>query len=115
MKNATKYERKVRKFLKRAKSVEDTGGGEATVATILAGILQADATDKQAAKAEASLEKEFVDFNELRAAPPKDVVECVGKTYPHIRAKAEMISRVFNAVFRRTSSMDMAAMWLQSR
>ena len=109
MKNARKYERKVRGFLKRAKSVEDDRK-DGSVATILAGILQAEVADRQAEKAAACLEKEFVDFNELRVAPPKDVVECIGKSYPNVRAKAEMISQVLNAVFRRTSSMDISYM-----
>lgn len=102
MKNARHYEKLVRKLLggmgkARSAPREDV----APLGVLVESILLADATVKQARQAMEAVEEEFVDFNELRAAPPKDIADCVGKDFPHGRDKAEMIVTVLNAIFAR--------------
>ena len=107
MKNARKYERKIRKLLSTSKAAaEAPPEPRSPMQTLLLGILQADAQDKQAEGALEILEREYVDFNELRASQPKEIVEAVGKDYPNARRKAEMITRVLNALFAQTNSID---------
>jgi endonuclease III len=69
-------------------------------------VFEADATPKQAAAAFVSVKKEFIDYNELRVAPAKDIVECVGRDHPDARRKAESLTQMLNAAFDRYYSLS---------
>jgi len=108
MKNARKYELKVRKLLKgtgRLRQVHAAACDD-PIETLLVGILEADSPRKRVGGAMASMAKEFVDFNELRAAPVNEIAEAVGSSYPGVKDKARMIREVLNAIYRRRNSLD---------
>jgi len=111
MKNAKRYEKKLRKLLSPlGKAVRpDVEDGD-SAKPLMESILQANATERQAAQAMGALEKEFVDFNELRAAPPRDIVECVGRDYPEVLAKAEELVAVLNGIYARTCRVSLEYM-----
>lgn len=109
MKNAKAYEPKIRKLLSGAKNVKSPVDDEDRdpVRTLIRAVLSSDATPKQAAEAIESIEGEFVDFNELRVSPIKDLTDRLGKEHPHRRAKAEMLTGALNGIFERTGAVSM--------
>lgn len=109
MKNASAYEKKVRKLLKGMKSQQpdEAPGGEEALAVLVESVLQADATTKQAGEALEAIRREFVDFNELRVSPPKDVVDCIGRGYPDGYTKAGMMTTALRNLFERTYNVSM--------
>jgi len=108
MKHATKYQKKIRKLMSGMKKVRppEPPTGDEAVALLIESILQSDATNAQAREAFEAIEREFVDFNELRASPPKDIADCVKKDLPHRRRKAEIIRIVLNNIFQRTYNVS---------
>lgn len=112
MKNATAYEKKIRKLLKSMPKQHPASGGDDgdRIAVIMESILQADTSDKLAQRAMAALEEEFVDFNELRVAQTKEIVECIGDDMYGAREKAEMVVKVLNGIFARRSAVSMEYM-----
>ena len=113
MKNAKTYERGIRKLLTGAKkklpakTPPSVGDG---IQVLIESILLADATKKNVEKAVDSIGKEFVDFNELRVAPLKEIVECLGKDYSEVRDKAQTLITVLNGVFNRSCGMTITYM-----
>jgi endonuclease III len=109
MKDARSYERKFKKVLPQqvpaAKGKPEAAAEESPVRVLIESILQADTTDKRAAAAMTVIEEEFVDYNELRAAPVKDIADCVGRDMPNVRAKAESLITVLNGIFSRQSEL----------
>jgi len=107
MKNATTYERKVKKLLaginRSAQIVPRADWMEA----LLQGILQADAPRKQADKALEEILAEFVDVNELRVAPQKEITDCMGKAFPHAREKALRMTSVLNGIFDHSNTLSL--------
>ncbi len=111
MKDAKDYERKVRKLLAQAppaaKGKESDAEGKDPLRVLIESILQTDTSDKRAASAITVLEEEFVDFNELRAAPVKDIVDCIGRDMPDVRIKAENLVATLNAIFTKQSQLSL--------
>lgn len=112
MKNATVYEKKIRKLLASMprKAAPPPPAGLDAFTLLLEGILQADVPRKSAAAVLAELHQEFVDYNELRVAPPKDITDCMGRDFWGAREKADSIVRSLNTIFDRTSSLSMQYM-----
>lgn len=114
MKNATAYEKKVKKLLGKAL----TGKGQEitpppldqAAAQLVEAILQADATLDQAAAAAKKLTTEFVDINELRVSPLSEIVDCIGRDFPLAQTKAEVISIALAGVYHRTCGVDISYM-----
>jgi len=117
MKNAATYEQKVRSLLKGAKGSrkDELLEGDDALAVMLESILQADATDTQASSALEAITKEYVDFNELRASPVKDLSECMGKDHPDRRRKAQVIVKVLANIYGRTSNVSIDYMTSMSK
>jgi hypothetical protein len=109
MKQAKTYEPKIKKLLKGIPKSAPSGSEEVgdLIEVMLLGILQANATEKQAAKALEAIRREYVDFNELRVSPAKDLIECIGPELPHVRAKTQQISRALSSVYARMSRIDL--------
>ena len=109
MKDAKDYERKFKKLLAQvpAAGKAKDAVGEDPLRVLIESVLQADASDKRAAAAMAIIEEEFVDFNELRAAPVKDIVDCIGRDLPNVRAKAEILVTTLNGVFTKQSQLSL--------
>ena len=111
MKNARKHERNIKRLLSRAKAgTERPPEPRSPMEQLLLGVFQADASRKQAEEALEAVKTDYVDFNELRVCQPKEIVESVGKSHPHARRKADMITRVLHGVFLRTHTIDLAYM-----
>jgi hypothetical protein len=108
MKNASAYEKKIKKLLRGMTRVRpgDPPRGDAAVAALVESILQSDATNRQGRVAFEVICREYVDFNELRVSPVKDIVDCIGRDHPHARRKAETMTSVLNGVFQRTYDVN---------
>jgi endonuclease III len=109
MKNAKVYAQKIRKLLKgMPKTATRPADGEDPVRALVVSVLEANGAAREARKALAALEEEFVDFNELRVAQPKELAERMGKDYPDARARALMIHTVLNNITNRVNKLSMA-------
>lgn len=112
MKNAGQYEKLVQKLLSpmpKAKPPQ-AAADEDLVPILIMAVLSAEAPRKLAQKALESFQSEFVDYNELRVSPAKEIGDRMGKNFPLAREKGDTLARVLNAVFDKTSSMTMEYM-----
>lgn len=109
MKDARTYERKVKKLLggmkKKAFKASAPPMGDDLIRRLIESIFLADATDRDVEKAMAEIQKEFVDYNELRVAPEKDVIECLDKNHPRIRGKVQVLTSVLNGIYSRVNCL----------
>ncbi len=105
MKNATKYQKKIKKLLSGLrKSAAPPPDNQNPFGVMVEAILAADAP-KQAAKALDALKKEYVDFNELRVSPVKEIVDTLGRDFPGARRKADEVTSVLNAIFTSRNNL----------
>lgn len=108
MKNAKAYEAKVKKVIKKKKAVLDPVTDQrGWLPFLIHAILLNEATEAQATRAAASLRREFSDYNELRVAPFKDIVECLGNNFPKVRQKAAELTTALAGVFGKAFAMNM--------
>lgn len=110
MKNAREYEKKVRKLLGgmgKAPAPAPADPAE-RIPLLIQSILEEDASSDQAAQAYRALMEEFVDLNELRVSPAKEIVEHLGKDYPAGRLKAETLTGALDTIFDKTCTMTVA-------
>ena len=111
MKDAKKYEKKIKKLLggakKKAASKAESPEPQDWPKILIESILLAEATEKDVARAMAAFRKEYVDFNELRAAQPKEIIECIGDDYPDVTDKALSLIGVLGGIFTRVSTVSM--------
>ena len=107
MKNARTYEKKIRKLLgqMRRKRAPD-GPPQDPIGVLLQAVLTEDATEKQAAEAMARLNEEFVDVNELRVAPVREIADYIGRDHAGARDKAEALSAVLGAISRSRNELS---------
>ncbi len=127
MKNPKAYEQRRRKIVARAAKAgvaqrdagdeagDEAGAGENPFAVLIEGVLQADVVGTNTDKAMAALRKEFVDFNELRVAPVKELAHCLGPRMPRAGEKAQMLSTVLNAIFYQQDRLAMDYMGKMKR
>jgi hypothetical protein len=108
MKNASDYEKKIKKLLRGMEKAAppEPPRDEDAVAFLVESVLQADASLAAASQAMEQIRNEFVDFNELRVALPKDIIECIGRDYPRSRAKAVQMTTVLGNIFARTYNVS---------
>ncbi len=107
MKNATAYERKVKKLLSGANKSAQLSVRDDCMDVLMQGVLQADASRRQADKALDGLLEEFVDVNELRVAPHKEITDCMGRDFPRAREKAETLTGVLNRIFDHSTTLSL--------
>lgn len=109
MKNAATYEKKIKKLLSGAKKPRSGGAptGDAQFHALIEAVLQEDATPRLARQAADKLLKEFVDLNELRVCPGKDILDSIGRDYAAGREKAESLVLSLNNIFDKTCTMTM--------
>jgi hypothetical protein len=110
MKNAKRYEKEIKKFLSGIRSAQPSPPPSDPILALLEAILQEDVGRKQAGRALDLLRKEFVDLNELRVAPVKDIVDILGRDYYGAREKADSIVRSLNGLFDRFSAVSVGPM-----
>ena len=107
MKNSEFYAKKIKRLLSRSGVRVPEGDCTDAVALLVRSVFEENATAKQAEKALAALKEEFVDFNELRVSPIKDIVECVGRDYPGARAKAVAVTTALNRIFDQVNALQL--------
>lgn len=101
------YDKALKKLLSGMKKPKGTSIDKSDPVQVLVEcVFEADATPKQSAAAFVAIKKEFIDYNELRVAPAKDIVECVGRDHPDARHKAESLTQMLNAAFDRYYSLS---------
>ncbi len=104
MRNSAHYARKVKRIVTKARKASRPEAPD-PIRLLVSGVLAENVTPRQATKAMLAVEQEFIDFNELRVSPVKDIVECLGRDFPGARQKAEMLHRSLNAVFDHTNAL----------
>ena len=108
MKNATKHQKKLKKFLAGMdKSRKAPAASAQPIDVMIHAVLEQDANVKMAEKARAAVDHEFVDTNELRVAPLKEIAEVLGKDYPAAKEKGAELINVLNALFARYSVLTL--------
>lgn len=109
MKNARTYEKAVRKFLTQLPRRKHTGPDD-PMQILLESILLSDATSQRTQEGLEVLGREFVDLNELRVSPPREIVELIGEDYPRGREKAVMITTVLNNLYIAVGRLSLEAL-----
>ncbi len=109
MKNVKTYEKKTRKLLgafakKAPQAIEDMNEAIGVLVEIM---LLENSTPAKAAKAFKAICEEYVDFNDLRVSPAKEIHDCIGSDYPQCSVKAHMIADVLRGIFYKTSNMSL--------
>ena len=108
MKQARTYETKVRKLLGRLPAPRQSDADDVDpVRIMIEAVLQADSTPAQAARAMRVIEHEYVDFNELRVSPIKDLTDSIGADCPGIRHKAEELVAALGGVYAKSSAISL--------
>jgi len=109
MKNAGTYKSKIAKLLKALPKTPKDADVEPVdpIHAVVIGILEADASVKLAEKAIKAITREYVDFNELRVSPARDIVECIGENYPDAHGRAETLRKVLGGVFEQSCSVSL--------
>jgi endonuclease III len=109
MKNAKTYEKAVRKLLGQLPR-RKRFGPEDPMEILLESILLSNAAVGQAQEALAVLKREYVDFNELRVAPAREIVELIGEDYPQGRQKANIITTVLRNLFVSVGTLSLESL-----
>lgn len=109
MKKIKFYEKKLRSLLGKLRKVRspEIAPGVDRIYFMIGAILQADGKRKAAAKAISIMKDEFVDLNDLRVSPARDLVEYIGRDHRRAREKAEEIVAVLNNLFARTNDISL--------
>ena len=108
MKNVKIYEKKTKKLLgafakKGPQSVEEM---DQAIAILIDAVLLENSTVSKATKAFDAICEEYVDFNDLRVSPAKEIHDCIGADYPQASVKAHALADVLRAVFYKISQMS---------
>lgn len=106
MKNSTQYAAKMKKLLSGAKDGKVPEVAD-RVRLMMRAILEQDTSVRHAEEALKRLEAEYVDLNELRISPLKDLVDCLGRRFVGARYKAEMLTTALNMMFDRANSLSL--------
>ncbi len=109
MKNATEYGKKVKRALsgmKRKHHADPAPVDLAPLEVLVLAVLRQNASLAQAQAAMKLLDEEFVDFNEMRVAPAKDISDLMAGDMPDARAKAQQIIDGLNRIFDHENRLD---------
>ncbi|MFW6146540.1 MAG: hypothetical protein ACOC7R_04320 [Planctomycetota bacterium] len=109
MKNATEYGKRIKGILpslKKKHAVEPTPPVSDPLSLFVLAMLHENAPADVAAGNLERLSSEFVDFNELRVAPYKDIVELLEGDPTDLRAKAARITDGLNRIFDQNNKLD---------
>lgn len=109
MKNATEYGKKVKRMLpslKKRYSAAPLPDDMLPLEIFVVGVLREGVRLPAALKAMKLIDEEFIDFNEIRVAPPKDIVELLTNDMPDLRTKAEQITMGLNRIYDHENRLD---------
>ena len=109
MKNAKTYETPMKKFLAQLPRRRRPQAQE-PMDILLESILQADATLAQAQAALETLRQEYVDLNDLRVSPPREIAEIIGEDYPRARDKAAMVTTVLSNLMESAGALSLESL-----
>src|SRR3954447_26832069 len=117
MKNATKYADTLRSLFKHlAKEHKPAPKHPAEpLKAIVRATMSYNVSDAKADEAIKSIEKEFVDLNELRVATDLEIQELLGVRYPDIERRVAMITQALNNIFEREHTMNLERLKTISR
>jgi len=110
MKNATRYEKKIKKLLTGLGAVRTPAAPDDPIQVIVEAVMERNAGPNHFEKAMAMIDREFVDLNELRVAQPREIVELLSKSFPWAREKAEEVTTALNKIFQRANCLDVEYM-----
>lgn len=110
MKNASLYEKKVKKMMGSLPKVKAAGAAPDPVRVLIEAVVSADAPRRSAGSILQDYAHEYVDFNEVRVAPAKELADRMGRDFVNAREKGETLVRTLNAIFDKTGTMTMAYM-----
>ncbi|HSI33509.1 MAG: hypothetical protein ACAI43_02510 [Phycisphaerae bacterium] len=113
MKSATKHAEELKSLMKRLHKEHKPEPREKQepLRALVRGALSFDVTDERAAEAMKSIEREFVDLNELRVATELELVDLLGPKYPFVERRVTMVTQGLTMIFERehTLSLDRLA------
>jgi len=115
MKQAKHYEKKIKTLLKGLRKHRCEADEHDPIAVMVEAAFELNATRKRAKRALDAVHEEFTDYNELRVAPPRDIVAIVGKDYPQIAERARMLVTALGRIYARQSSISAGYMGEMSK
>ena len=116
MKNAKQYEKKIKKLLTGMdKSRPKTETDDDPIGVLVGAVMSSDATRAQAKKALELLDEEFVDYNELRGSPPRDMIAILDNDFPNPVARGEQLSKALGNIFTRVCELSVEYMEKMSK
>ncbi len=71
------------------------------MAQLIIGFLMADASASLAGQAFDKIRAQYIDYNELRATLPAELVALLGKRYPQAQIRAERLLATLNSLFQK--------------
>lgn len=74
---------------------------------LVRGAMMFDVSDSRADEALKTIEREFVDLNELRVATDLEIQEMLGQRYPDIERRVGMITQSLNNIFEREHTLSL--------
>ena len=112
MKNVAKHAEKLKPFQKKLLKDFEPPDKEplAPLPAVVRGILSFDAPESKVESALKSLDKEFVDLNELRVATELELVSVIGPRYPHVQRRATMLRDSLNGIFADHETLNLQAL-----
>jgi len=107
MKNSEYYAKKIKQLVKEKSADVSAPQVDDKIELIIRGILEENVDPRKVPAALSAIEKEYVDYNELRVSPVRDIVDVVGEKYPEIRSKAQNIVNTLQAIFDRANNLSL--------
>jgi hypothetical protein len=105
MKHADELKSLARKLLREHKPPEKQPA--APLNALVRAAMMFDVSDSRADDAIKTIEKEFVDLNELRVATDLEIQEMLGQRYPDIERRVTMITQALNNIFEREHTLSL--------
>jgi endonuclease III len=109
MKNASKHAETLKSLCRRLNKEHKPEPRQVVppVQAIVRAILSFDVPDAKADDAMKAIERQFVDFNELRVATELEVQDIVGVRYPQIIRRAGLLTQILNAIFEKEHTLNL--------
>lgn len=110
MKKAAEYQKKLKQLFNKLKKQSDKVAPaelDEPMHLLLFSILSNYSSEARAAAAVSKLMAAIVDYNELRVTPVAEIVEIIGKDYPHCRLAGEEIRDALHGIFNHLHDLDL--------
>ena len=109
MKNATKHAETLKSLLKKLtrEHKPEPKESQEPLKALVRGAMSYDMPDAKAEEAMRAIDKEFVDFNELRVATDLEIQDLLGFKYPDIERRVAMITGSLNNIFEREHTLSL--------